>query len=241
LKIPVSAVRFRPRPPYFKRFARSARLKTSGFAKNSALLAVLSLAAGLLAGMALARPTPEPGAPFRPQTDLGTLYIGLLQQYHRVADPQQPDGAVIFLGDSLTQGLAVAAVSPRAVNYGVAGATSADVLRAVPQLGSLKRARVVAVMVGTNDVGKQQTAGIEDRLRAISAAIPVPLVWTEIPPHAEGDVSSVNAAAAKVCAERPDCTFLRMRWGPADMDPDGVHLSPEGRARWMRALSDAAH
>jgi hypothetical protein len=207
----------------------------------SAARYVLPLATGLLGlvlGLTLATPKAAPGAPFHAAPDLGTLYIGLLQKYHRVADEQQPAGIVVFLGDSLTQGLAVDAVSPLAVNYGVAGAKSSDLVPAVRQLGSLKRARAVALMIGTNDVGRGVVDGIEGRLRAISASIPVPVIWTEIPPHSGGDVSAVNAAAAKVCAERPDCTFLRMGWGAADMATDGVHLSPEGRARWIARLRE---
>jgi len=170
--------------------------------------------------------------PTVPTTD---PHIGTMRRYHAWADASQPAGAVIFLGDSITEGLAVSAVAPVAVNYGIGKQATGDLLVSMRGYGSIGRARLVVLTIGTNDVSRKQLAGIEDRLRAISAAIPVPLLWNAVPPSTRGDSAPVNAIIRKVCAERPDCTYLETPFQPGDFR-DGTHLSDAGYARWIAAM-----
>ena len=195
---------------------------------RSVMASKLELALAAVIGLGAWQAWPSPPIPH-------SDHIAMMRTFQRMADASQPDGAVIFLGDSLTQGLATAAVTPLAVNYGIGGQTSAGLLAALPDYGAIPRARLVVLTIGTNDIVLHQTAGIEGRLRSLSAGIAKPLVWNAVPATAWGDNALVNAAARKVCAERSDCTFLATRFQPSDFS-DGTHLTPAGYARWIAEL-----
>lgn len=91
--------------------------------------------------------------------------------YHKAMDASVPAGATIFLGDSITQGLATAAVAPYSINYGIGSATTSELLSNLPSYKSLERATAVFLMIGINDLGQGKSAGLEERLQAISLAI----------------------------------------------------------------------
>lgn len=152
--------------------------------------------------------------------------VEFMRQVHaRIAIP---DGACLFLGDSLTQSLVVSTICDRAVNLGIGSQTTAQLaesMRAYP----LERASRIYVMIGTNDRGPPDYA-------AVAAQLPegVPVTWSA-PPSGPSPES--------VCASLPDCTFVDT---PAALAPlgdaaflDGVHLSPEGYAAWASALTAA--
>ena len=48
-----------------------------------------------------------------------TAYYHRMLGYHERMDGNVPDGAVIFIGDSITQGLCVSEVALQSVNYGI--------------------------------------------------------------------------------------------------------------------------
>ena len=151
-------------------------------------------------------------------------------------DSGQPSGAVLLLGDSLTDRFKdYARLAPQVVNYGVGGQTSQELLQSLPRYGLVHRASLIVLTIGTNDLRLDQVDGIETRLREISAALPGPMIWNAIPPTAYGDNSRVNAAARKVCADRPDCRFLVTDFAPEDFT-DGSHLRPSGYAKWAANL-----
>lgn len=171
-------------------------------------------------------PAPMPKPPYWSQT------FGL----HLQADPHQPAGLAVFLGDSITQGLAVEAVAPGSVNYAAGGMTSRDLQHMLPRLESLKRARVVVLTIGTNDLLRGMD-GSATRIVEVGRSIPAPLVWHAIPPSARFDPAPVNAAIRHACATRPRCTFVETAFEPGDFR-DGVHLTPAGYRRWIASLRD---
>ena len=159
-------------------------------------------------------------------------------------DPQVPAGASVFLGDSITAGLWAPAVAERSVNYGISGATTADVLATIGKLPSIERAGRVYLAVGVNDV-HDGLDGIGGRFQAIAAAIPGPVVWSAVLPtnhpriKAE-DVARVNDAARAVCSARPRCVFVEApEWRSGYLLDDGVHLSAAGYAAWTQGLRSA--
>lgn len=162
--------------------------------------------------------------------------VELVREGHRQADHLVPYGSVIFLGDSITQGLPpLSAVS---VNYGIPGQRSDQLLNALPVYSSVSRASAVVITIGTNDVLQGRTQGIEDRYRGILSKIPrhVRVILSAIPPMAARDTSSVVAAARNACAEDARCTFVPV---PKLDLVDGVHLSPSGYSRWSELLRAA--
>lgn len=169
--------------------------------------------------------------------------------YHRAMDTSVPAGAAIFLGDSITQGLATAAVAPYSVNYGIGAATTGELLRNLPSYGSLKRASSVFLLIGSNDIREGLTEGLDERLRAISLAIPQdkPLIWSGIMPayskfHRPEKIAAANETIKQLCAGRKDCLYIDTQALYAS-DPtllgDGVHPSDAGYARWIAALRSA--
>lgn len=171
--------------------------------------------------------------------------------YHQAMDASVPAGAAIFLGDSITQGLAGAAVSKFPVNYGISGATTSELLGNLPKYQSIKRASVVFLMIGINDLGQGKIEGLADRLNAIGSAIPqgLPLVWSGIMPTYVGDVDqhqidAANAVIQGICAARAKCTYVNTQVifseEGAALFRDGVHLNDQGYAKWITALRDAS-
>lgn len=170
--------------------------------------------------------------------------------YHQAMDASVPDGAAIFLGDSITQGLAVAAVSAYPINYGISGATTSELLANLPKYQSLKRASAVFLMIGVNDIGQGKFEGLGDRLRAIAAGIPTgpSLVWSGImPAYSEGidprQITAANTLVKQLCAARAGCTYIDTQAlfsaGGTGLFHDGVHPNDQGYATWIAALRKA--
>lgn len=167
--------------------------------------------------------------------------IATMREVHRQMDASVPDGATIFLGDSITMALATAAVAPNAVNYGIGYQRSDELIESMRRYESMQRAARVVVAIGTNDVLQGRADGIESRYAAILAAIPphVPVVMSSPPPLAEHSTEGVGDAAKRACAVRSGCTFVDSSTvGTSGLLPDGVHLAPQGYRRWIAALRD---
>lgn len=177
-------------------------------------------------------------------------HVANMLAYHRGMDPSVPEGAAIFLGDSITQSLATATVAPHAVNYGIGFATTGDLLRHLPEYKSLNRASIVYLMIGVNDLLLGQAAGLHDRLKQIAQALPTDrrVVWSGLMPVFSPEVSPAQIAAANeviqvACAERPRCTYVdtvALFAGDSSLFHDGLHPNERGYARWMAALRGAA-
>lgn len=170
--------------------------------------------------------------------------------YHQAMDASIPAGAAIFLGDSITQGLATAAVSPFAVNYGIGSATTSELLANLPKYHSLERASVAFLMIGINDIGQGKTDHLATRLRAVEAAIPreLPLVWSGImPTYSEkvdpAQITSANRVIREICAARDSCIYVDNQElfsaGGASLFRDGVHPNDQGYTIWIGALRKA--
>ncbi len=170
--------------------------------------------------------------------------------YHRSMDPSVPEGAAIFLGDSITQSLATAAVAPRSVNYGIGFATTGNLLAHLPEYQSLQRASVVYLMIGVNDLLLGQATGLHDRLRQIAQALPAgrQVVWSGLMPVFSPEVrpalvTEANAVIRAACAARPPCTYVdtvALFGEDPSLFRDGIHPNTLGYARWIGALRQAA-
>lgn len=206
------------------------------------LVLALVLAVALRLLPSLLEPDQAPGAPFRPVVDPVRSYGSLVLHYLRTSDPHQPAGAAVFLGDSHTQGLAVAAVAPVAVNYGVGGLNTQGLLDALPFLEAPGKARVVVLMIGSNDLPTADLGALGDRFDAIAAALPGPLVWHAIPVNQRvppAQTAEANDLVREACAAHGRCRFVDTAFEPGDFQSDGSHLSPAGYRKWIRTLQAA--
>lgn len=180
---------------------------------------------------------------FLPQVRVKAITSGVL-------DRLVPAGYAVLLGDSITAHMPDAI--PRSFNFGIDGITSKDLLEILSRLESLERARVVYLLIGTNDIGQGIHEGALPRLEEISRRIPVstPLVWTGVMPARDSrmaEIPRLNAWIRKVCSARAACTyvdpgFMATEAGPvaAFFAEDGLHLSPAGYDAWIARLANAA-
>jgi acyl-CoA thioesterase-1 len=164
---------------------------------------------------------------------------------------------VVFLGDSLTAGLGLAAEQAfpalvgeelarrgapiRVVNAGVSGDTSAGGLRRVDWL-LRQRPDVVVVCLGANDALRgQPVAGIEANLRAIverarAAGASVLLAGIQVPPSYGTDYAGAFAAVYRRVSGDLDVPLLPFLLegvaGRPELNlPDGIHPNALGHER----------
>ena len=103
--------------------------------------------------------------------ELTPSYYSLLAFQKRV-DEQLSADSVIFIGDSLIQGLAVSEIAPNSVNYGIGADTTLGVLTRLGFYKSLSRARIIFIMIGLNDLKRRSNAEIITNYQKILEAMP---------------------------------------------------------------------
>ena len=189
-------------------------------------------------------------------------YYNRIVTYHLRSVDAVPNGAVIFIGDSITQGLAVAAVHPLGGNYGIGADTTKGVLeRLSGYMPALERAGCVVIAIGIND---SQYRSADDAIQnyiqildalpqncrvIVSAVLPIDIVppqerskqmeWNEV----------FNLELARMADERQFVMLIDSS-GALDTDGDGlldksfndgdgIHLNSDGNLAWAAALRDA--
>lgn len=186
-------------------------------------------------------------------------HIDNMLMYHRWMDENIPDGAAIFLGDSITQGLATAAVSSKSINYGIGGENTEQLLRAMVEYKSLSRAKEVFLMIGINDILQGKIEGLSYRLRIISEKIPKDkvFIWSSIMPVVgqpfglridNSKIKLLNLEIMAMCNSKPKCVYVDVNKNFFDRDghvvdryflSDGVHLNSSGYKEWINELVQA--
>ena len=191
-----------------------------------------------------------------------TDYYDRIVQYHARSVDAVPDEAVILIGDSITQGLAVAAVHPLSVNYGIGSDTTKGVLQRLPTyMPALKRAKCIVLAIGVND-GRYRSAEEainnyvqildtlpQDRPVVVSAILPVDkYARAELGERKEW-IEDFNSRLERLAGQRDLVTFLDSsndldkdgdgRLDPSLHDGDGVHLNSAGNIVWSSRLRGA--
>ncbi len=203
------------------------------------------------------RPTSEGASPNPEITD----HFRRMLRYHLRMDGNVPDGAVLFVGDSLFQGLCTDAVACPSVNYGIGQDTTVGVLARLPQYRSLLRASALVLEIGANDMNRRDNRQIIENYRRILDAVPrsVPVVCCAMLPVNEGLLSppeksvnarirEFNASLKALCSGDPRCVFVdptsrlvdaEGNLAAALQDGDGVHPNSDGNRIWIEELRTA--
>lgn len=179
--------------------------------------------------------------------------------YHLRMDKNVPDNAVVFIGDSITQGLATSAIAVPSINYGIGGDTSYGVMNRISRYTSIQRASAVVIAIGFNDVDKSFDRDILENYKKIIGFIPenVPVVIGAILPVDEKverlvginkRIAEINERLRSLVKMRSNIQFVDPT---ADLiDPnsnlksyfhegDGIHLSPSGYDILIKKLKKA--
>lgn len=168
-------------------------------------------------------------------------------------------GSVIFLGDSLTQALNVAAVAHPSINYGIGMDTSAGFLQRIPHYQSLSKASTIVIAVSINDLLRtsRSNADIVENYQQILGVLPkgVPVILQAIFPVDERlvkkrlnqRVQALNESIQQL-ATRHQHTFINLHKAFAGADGnlkselhvgDGIHFSATGYRLWIDAIKTA--
>ncbi len=193
-------------------------------------------------------------------SELGTYYYQLLSFHIRVNNNVLPK-SVLFIGDSITQGLAVSAVYPQAVNFGIGGDTTTGVLQRLPYYSAIKQAKAVVLAIGVNDLRWRDNQSIIHHFDQIIAQIPntVPIIISAILPVDENipskvgmntRIQQINTILSQRYQDKQQINFINIT--PQLINShnnlhtyyhigDGIHLSPLGYKVWIKALQQSIH
>lgn len=189
------------------------------------------------------------------QAEASAVFEPMLN-YHLRMDGNVPAGSVIFIGDSLTQGLAVTAIANPSVNYGIGGDTTLGVMYRLTRYQSIQTARAVVVAIGTNDLKFRSDQDILKNWQAIAATIPqqVPVLYSAILPvgaNLSGQNRRIQAlnTALKAWTQGSNRLFFADasphlvdqsgNLNPIFHNGDGLHLNSKGNALWIKTLQQA--
>jgi lysophospholipase L1-like esterase len=191
--------------------------------------------------------------------DSGFYSVIVRQQSRQLV---QCSGALVFLGDSLTAGLATSNVAPNTENLGIPGDTIDGLLSRIGRY-DLSQARGVVVEIGINNWPLDRFADFGSKYRQLLAALPsgIPITAVGIMPTNPKSVTvgfaqnglkaaiiNTNARIERACKDRRACTYIDLSKNLGDSQGelaapydagDGVHISRAGYTIWGKALKVA--
>ena len=187
--------------------------------------------------------------------ELTSFYSNMVGSQQQL-DGSVVTGSVIFLGDSITQGLNVAAIVHPAINYGIGMDTTYGLINRIPNYQSLSRASHLVIAIGINDLIRthRDNDTILDNFRQIFKLLPtgVPVTVQAILPVDERvttrgfnlRVDQINQRLA-VLAQSHNVRFIDISHSLINAQGnlkteyhvgDGLHLSTRAYQVWIDAL-----
>ncbi len=173
----------------------------------------------------------------------------------------QDQGAIVFVGDSITEGWHTlerdfADIGVKVANRGIGGDTTPNLLYRLQEDVLDLHPRALVLTIGTNDLGEHTSpADIADNLRRvherIRAAYPtIPMAWCLVMPREPRDgfaerIGQLNTLIREIAAKDPRVTVvdtftpLALEDGSSKPDayvPDRLHLNETGYAIWKNVL-----
>ncbi|MFY9345186.1 MAG: GDSL-type esterase/lipase family protein [Planctomycetota bacterium] len=229
-------------------------------------LPLVALVAAALSAQDSGAP-PAPATPPNPAiTPVARTDAGILPRQDQVLQRarEAPPAALVFVGDSITQGWESSGkeswerhfVPLGAVNLGVSGDRTEHVLWRLQQAPITRLApKVIVLLIGTNNLGhgatnaEQTLAGVLAVIALLRAQAPdARILVNEILPRGErinamrGDILQVNQAVRGQVDANTRCLPVGDRWVRGDgtigkdVMPDFLHLTKAAYEQWAQAL-----
>ena len=173
----------------------------------------------------------------------------------------EEQNGIVFVGDSITEGWNTlgqdfAGLPLKAVNRGIGGDTTPNLLYRLQDDVLALHPRALVVLIGTNDLGEHTSpADIAANLRGfhqrVRAACPrIPIAWCLVMPRKGDDtyparIQELNALIRDIAAQDQRVTVCDTFTPLAQPDgssrpecfkPDRLHLNSTGYAVWREAL-----
>lgn len=166
-----------------------------------------------------------------------------------------PDGSILFIGDSIIEGLAESSIAPNAANFGIGGDTTFGVLQRLPNYGSRKTASAIVLSIGVNDLKHRENEEIIENYRQILDDLTehCPVIACSVLPldnsiksrskliRLSDRIAPLNEELAKLVADTERCTFVDLTKALSNSQGnlrtelhvgDGIHLSEAGYKVW---------
>ncbi|QUM80430.1 GDSL family lipase [Moritella sp. 5] len=186
-------------------------------------------------------------------------YYNTTTTYHKRMDGSVPEGATIFIGDSITQGLATAAISEYSVNYGIGSDTTIGVINRLPFYKSVTTAKSIVIAIGVNDLKRRDNSSIvknhqtilnlipKDKKIILSAVLPVDERVSSVK-VSNKRILQLNSALKKMSTNYVNVIFINSSSMLQEPNGnlkstfhtgDGVHLNTDGYRVWISQLRKA--
>lgn len=185
-------------------------------------------------------------------------HYNMMMRIHRWMDSTVQDGSVIFLGDSITQGLVVSNISANSVNFGIASDTTLGVLDRISTYKSLSHAKAIILAVGVNDLRYRNVESIINNYKTILNRLPsdVPIISSAVLPidpkiQTHGgykNISELNVKLQPLIENYKNIKFIDITDQLIDREHnlstsyhtgDGIHLSAAGYKIWENELKNS--
>ncbi len=190
----------------------------------------------------------------QPKESFDRCYHNIAAFYRRV-DKNVKNGSVIFIGDSLIQGMAVTSVTPNAVNFGIGEDTTLGVLARIKHYDSIETTKQLVIAIGHNDLKYRTPVIIAKNIENIILSVPrtIPITLSAILPITEqfvsytsnAQIAQLNQHVALMASKFPNVNFININDKLMDDSGlkaifhlgDGVHLSKKGYHVWLTSLA----
>lgn len=191
------------------------------------------------------------------QEEITPFYYAMVD-FHKRVDKNIPDNSVIFLGDSLIQGLAVSSIASPAINFGIGADTTKGLIQRIPYYSAISRSQKVVIAIGINDLNRRDNKEIISNYKKIVSLIPsnIPILFSAVLPIDEvilnassfnERIRNLNKDLEELCTSSRRLYFLDTTNQLIDPDGglagkfhigDGIHLNSFGNAVWITRLKE---
>lgn len=177
---------------------------------------------------------------------------------HGRLDGSLPEGVTLFIGDSITQGLATAAIVDSSVNYGIGSDTTVGVIERLPSYKSINKAKAVVLAIGVNDLKRRDVETTVDNYQKMLKLIPQdkPIVVSAVLPvdervytrNSNDSIKQLNTKLKTLVAGMSNIVYVDSTELLQEPDGnlkaefhtgDGIHLNTAGYQVWIAQLRQA--